>query len=115
MIATESLTTVPPSSITGTKPWPLMPSVKTFKESNIAIDGQGWFGLYAPANTPADMIERLNKATASTFSNDEIKGRIEKLGLVAQTSTPSELAVFQRKDSGVWQAAVKASGFTPQQ
>ncbi len=98
----------------GTKPSPLMPDVKTFKDSNISIDGQGWFGLYAPANTPSDVIERLNKATTTVLSNDEIKNRIEKLGLVSQTSTPSELTAFQKKDSGVWQAAVKASGFTPQ-
>ncbi len=98
----------------GAKPSPLLPDVKTFADSNIAIDGQGWYGLYAPANTPADMVERLNKATIAAFSNDETKHRDEKLGLVPQTSTPGELAAFQKRDSGVWQAVVKASGFTPQ-
>lgn len=98
----------------GATPSSLLPGVKTFKDSNITLDGQGWYGLYAPANTPADVVERLNKATTAAFSTDGIKDRIEKLGLLPQTSTPDELAALQKKDSGVWQAVVKASGFTPQ-
>lgn len=100
--------------ISGTQPSPLLPGVKTFKELNIAINGQGWYGLYAPAKTSPDMVEKLNKATTTAFSTDDVKNRIIKLGLVPQTSTPGELAAYQRRDGSLWENVVKASGFKPQ-
>ena len=98
----------------GTTPSSLLPGVKTFKESNIVIDGQGWYALYAPAETPPDLVKELNKVVVDALANDGIKGRLEKIGLVAQSSTPDQLAALQRNDSRLWQAVVKASGFTPQ-
>lgn len=86
--------------------------VKTFRESNIMMNGQGWYGLYAPAGTSPELVERLNRIVAVELSNSEIKNRIEKFGLTVQTSTPDQLATLQKKESEMWRSVVKASGFT---
>lgn len=102
-------------AVSGGQRSPLLPAVPTFKESGVMIEGQGWYGLYAPAKTPADTIERINKAVVASIAAEEVKEKIRKLNLVPRTSSPAELAAFQIADSNLWAPAVKASGFTPQQ
>ena len=92
-----------------------LPDVPTFKEASVDMVGQGWYGLYAPSSTPADVIARLNKVVVDAFATPEIKEKIFKLSLEPWTSTPAELATAQKADSARWAPVVKASGFKPEQ
>lgn len=92
-----------------------LPDVPTFKEAGIDMLGQGWYGLYAPARTPADIVARLNKAIVEGLAKPNVKDRIAKLSLESIPSSPAGLAALQKADVERWGPVVKASGFKPEQ
>jgi len=94
---------------------PLLPDVPTFQEAGVPVQGVGWYAVYAPAKTPASLIDRVNKAINAGLATPDFQERVLKLGLVPKVSTPSELAAIQKADAERWAPAVKASDFTPQQ
>jgi tripartite-type tricarboxylate transporter receptor subunit TctC len=94
---------------------PFLPDVVTFKEAGFAIEGTGWYGLFAPAKTTATTVDRLNKAIVAAVNVPQVKERLLAFGLVPTGTTPVELANIQKADSELWAPAVKASGFTPAQ
>lgn len=92
-----------------------LPDVPSFKESGSDMVGQGWYGLYAPAKTPAELVARINKAVVEAFAVKEVKDRVAALSLEPIPSTPSGLAALQKADFGRWGPVVKASGFKSEQ
>lgn len=54
------------------------PDVPTFKEAGMDIEASAWFGLFVPANTPADVVDRIHKATAEAVKSPALQ---EKLAL----------------------------------
>lgn len=91
----------------------VLPAVPTFKESGYGIRGEGWYGLYAPAKTPAEVVARLNSAVVAAVRDPELSGRLRALGLKPTGTSPSDLARIQKADSDLWSGVVKASGFKP--
>ncbi|HZT47987.1 MAG TPA: Bug family tripartite tricarboxylate transporter substrate binding protein [Hyphomicrobiaceae bacterium] len=94
---------------------PFLPGVPTFREAGYDIEGSGWYAIYAPAGTPAEVVARLNGAIVAGVRTPATKERLLAFGLVPTGTSAAELAAIQKKDSELWAPAVKASGFTPQQ
>ena len=94
---------------------PFLPDIVTFREAGFNIEGTGWYGLFAPAKTPAAAINRLSKAIIAAVNMPQVKERLLAFGLVPTGTTPAELAKIQKSDSELWAPAVNASGFTPEQ
>ncbi len=94
---------------------PFVPEVPTFKEAGYDIQGAGWYGMFAPAKTPDDIVERYNKVIVSSIGTPEIKKRLLDFGLEPTGTTAAEFAAIQKADAALWAPAVKASGFTPEQ
>lgn len=94
---------------------PFLADIPTFKEAGYNIQGSGWYGIFAPAKTPPDMVERLSKAIIAAVQTPEVKARLLAFGMVPTGTSAAELGVIQKADSGLWAPAVKASGFTPAQ
>ena len=94
---------------------PFLPDVPTFKEGGYDIVGTGWYGVFAPAKTPADTIERLNRAIVAAIKTPQVQERLLAFGLQPTGTTAAELAKIQKADSELWAPAVAASGFTPEQ
>ena len=92
-----------------------LPDVPTFRQAGIDMVGQGWYGLYAPARTPQDIIARLNKAVVDSLARPDVRERIAKLSLEPIPSSPEGLAELQKADTARWGPVVKASGFKPEQ
>lgn len=90
---------------------PLVPEVPTFKESGYDIVGTSWYGIYAPAGTPAAIVQRYAKILADAVKTPEMKKKLLDLGLYATGTTPEEFAAIHKKDSAFWGEAVKISGF----
>jgi len=91
---------------------PFLPEVPTFQEAGYNIEGRGWFGVFAPAGTPAATVERLNKLIVSAIQAPDVRKRILALGLQPTGTSAAAFAAIQRADSELWAPAVKASGFT---
>jgi tripartite-type tricarboxylate transporter receptor subunit TctC len=94
---------------------PFLPDIPTFKESGYDIQGSGWYAFFAPAGTPPVVIDRLNKGLVGAVRKPELKERLMAFGLQPTGTTAAELGRMQVEDSKMWEPAVKASGFTPEQ
>jgi tripartite-type tricarboxylate transporter receptor subunit TctC len=94
---------------------PFLSEVPTLKQAGFDLVATGWYGMFAPAGTPAPVVARLSSGIADTMQSPHTKERLKAFGLVATGTTPAELARIQKADSEQWAPAVKASGFTPEQ
>ena len=92
---------------------PYVPDLPTIKESGFELYGNGWFAFYAPAKTPQATVDKLSEIIGGAIRSPELQDKIMKLGMVATGSTPAELAALQKKEAGIWEPIVKASGFKP--
>jgi tripartite-type tricarboxylate transporter receptor subunit TctC len=89
------------------------PTVPTFAElGHPAIQGEGWFAMYAPAGTPRAVIDRLSLAVDGAIRSGEVTERFRKLGIEPMGGGPEQLARRSRADSERWSSIVEASGFT---
>lgn len=94
---------------------PFLPELPTFREAGYAIEGTGWYGVYAPARTPAAVVAPITRALAEAVRKPEVKERLLAFGLQPTGTSGAELAAIQKADSDLWAPAVRASGFTPEQ
>jgi tripartite-type tricarboxylate transporter receptor subunit TctC len=71
---------------------PALPDVPTVRELGFpAIEANGWNGLFAPARTPKDVIDKLQKEVAAALKNPELAKRLTDLAAEPVGSTPAEL------------------------
>jgi tripartite-type tricarboxylate transporter receptor subunit TctC len=94
---------------------PFLPELPTFREAGYDIEGTGWCGVFAPARTPGEIVERYSKVLVAALRSPQIKDRLVGFGLTPTGTSVADFAAIQRADSERWAPAVKASGFTPQQ
>ncbi|MDT3687734.1 MAG: tripartite tricarboxylate transporter substrate binding protein [Pseudorhodoplanes sp.] len=96
--------------VTGLKRDGHLPDVPTFVEGGIkGYESIGWFGLIAPADTPAPVINKLNEAFVGAMKDPAIKERIYALGAEATPSTPEQMAAFVRSETEKWAKIIKAA------
>jgi tripartite-type tricarboxylate transporter receptor subunit TctC len=91
-----------------------MPEIPTADETGVpGLYMSGWFGFYAPKNTPKEIVARLNAATVEALADPAIQKRFSELGLdVAprEQQTPEGLAAFQKAEIDKWWPVIKAAG-----
>ena len=96
---------------TGTRRNPALPEVPTLKEGGIDLVLDGWYGLYAPAGTPAEQVDKLAQALQGAVQ--KIEPLLTRATMLAESSGPRQLAELQAAETALWGPWVKASGFTP--
>ena len=90
---------------------PFLPDVPTLRESRIDLDAPGWFGFYAPAGTPADIVARLEQDIVAATTAPDTHAKILAMGYQPTGTTSEQLRKIQRADFERWGSIVKASGF----
>lgn len=86
------------------------PDVPTVAESLPGFEAITWFAMFAPANTPKPVIDRLNAEVLRVFKLPEVAERLKTLGLESILSSPDELAKYQATEIVKWAKVVKESG-----
>lgn len=87
------------------------PDLPTMVESGFKdFDVSSWFGLIAPAGTPADVVDKLNAAVQKALDKPEVQKRFTDLGAVWQHTTPAEFGAFIKSEVDQWRTVVQASG-----
>jgi len=86
------------------------PDVPTVAESLPGFEATTWFAMFAPANTPKPVIDRLNAEVVRVFKLPEVAERLKTLGLEAVLSSSDELAKYQAAEIVKWAKVVKDSG-----
>jgi tripartite-type tricarboxylate transporter receptor subunit TctC len=98
-------------AVTGGKRSLQLPDVPTIAESGLpGFDVIAWFGVFAPAGTPRDIVTRLNADIMRGLGVQEVRERLLAVGLEAVTSTPEQLGAFVKSEIAKWSRVVKASG-----
>lgn len=92
---------------------PTFPDVPTFREQGFDLASDSWFGLSAPAGTPAPIIERLNRETRAFLAQPEVRARLAELGGTPGDLTAEGYSEFVRREVALWAPLVQASGATP--
>jgi tripartite-type tricarboxylate transporter receptor subunit TctC len=88
-----------------------LPDVPTSRESGFSdFDISGWYGIAAPANTPKEIVTRLNSLLARALAAGDVKERLQTEGLQAKSNSPEEMTAFAKSESDRWGKVVKASG-----
>ena len=92
---------------------PFLPEVPTFAEQGFPdFTVEEWFGFYAPARTPAAVVNAANAAINQALKDKALIDGLGTVGLVARGSTPQEMAQSQRREFERWGPLVKKVGFT---
>ena len=90
----------------------LAPNVPTFAELGYkGLQGGGWYGLFAPAGTPAEMVNRINRIVVQGQQSADMSARMRDLALETQLGSASEFAAIVRADYERWGEAIRAAGF----
>jgi tripartite-type tricarboxylate transporter receptor subunit TctC len=90
-------------AVTTAKRFPGAPELPTVVESGVpGYDISSWYALYAPAKTPADIVQKINADMVAILADPAIKQKFEPLGVVAQSSTPAELTAKNAGDAKLW-------------
>jgi tripartite-type tricarboxylate transporter receptor subunit TctC len=103
--------TVRALAVTTSKRSALAPEIPTMGESGLpGFDINTWFGVLAPAGTPAPIVRRLHDAFAAALASDEVRSRMLALGAEPVASEPAEFAAFIDAEAKKYARIVKASG-----
>jgi tripartite-type tricarboxylate transporter receptor subunit TctC len=97
----------------GARRTPFTPEVPTYAEQGFAdLTTEEWFGFYAPARTPANVVANANAAINAALKDKVVVDSLATFGLVAQGSTPAEMDKSQKDEFTRWGPLVKKIGFT---
>jgi tripartite-type tricarboxylate transporter receptor subunit TctC len=88
-----------------------LPDVPTIAESGVkGFEASSWFGLLAPAGTPADIVNRIQQESAKALGSAEIKDRLLSQGAIPSGMKPAEFAAYITAETRKWAQVVKVSG-----
>ena len=98
-------------AVTGSKRSPFLPDVPTMRESGYNVVLDTWFGLFAPAKTPPEIVQALNTQLLEISRSKEMAEAWAKVGAEPHHQTPAQFGETVKADIQRWAAVVKASGF----
>jgi tripartite-type tricarboxylate transporter receptor subunit TctC len=88
-----------------------MPEVPTVAEAGLeGYESSQWYGLLAPAGTPAEVLDLLNSHVAQIMRTPEMKARMTSDGLIAVGGNRAEFAAHIRAEREKWAKVIAASG-----
>ena len=95
---------------TGQSRWSLFPNLPTLQESGLNMFAITWYGIVAPAGTPADIVKRLNAAYNAAIKTPNIEKRLNEFGMSPGYPAPEQFDAFVRSEVVSWTPIIKASG-----
>ena len=100
-------------AVSSSKRTPLLPEVPTVSETGMGLESfevLGWFGLYAPAGTPADIVLRLNAEVNALVVQPATVQKFAELGAESLGGTPEALGAFLRSEQDKWSRIIRELG-----
>ncbi|MDI9332450.1 MAG: tripartite tricarboxylate transporter substrate binding protein [Alphaproteobacteria bacterium] len=90
-----------------------LPQVPTTLESDLKnFNLDSWFAVYAPAGTPSEVVQLLNREINKILAMPEIRKKAEDSGTAVETMTPAQLADFTKKELDSWGKVIHAANIT---
>jgi tripartite-type tricarboxylate transporter receptor subunit TctC len=102
-------------AVTGTKRTASLPDVPTVAESGYpGYEAINWYAYLAPANTPRDIVDRLNRELVKVLKQPEAVDLLHKQGVDPEPGTPAELAAYIKREYETWGKVVKQANIKAQ-
>jgi tripartite-type tricarboxylate transporter receptor subunit TctC len=99
---------------TGAKRSSVLPNLPTVAETGVpGYEAVQWYGLFAPAKTPKEIITKLHGAMVGVLQNPAIKDKLSTDGAEPVGNTPEEFARFLRSETEKWGKVVRTAGIKP--
>ncbi|WP_059410416.1 Bug family tripartite tricarboxylate transporter substrate binding protein [Cupriavidus basilensis] len=100
-------------AISGTRRGAATPDVPTMTEQGYPFDTDSWYGLFAPAGTPAAIVQRLNAEVNQALASADIRERFLQMNMTdPPIKTPEQFAQTVRDDVAVWGNVIRANHIT---
>ncbi len=94
-------------AVTGSSRSDLVPTLPTMREAGVdELVLNSWAALYGPAKLPPAIVDKLNKAVLAAYREADVVKALKAAGYDLVTSTPDELAAFNKQQIDVWRTAV---------
>ena len=91
----------------------VLPDIPTIGESVPGYEASGWWGIGAPKNTPASIVEMLNKETNAVVVDPNVRARFVGLGVEPMPMTPADFGKLIAAQTDKWAKVVKFAGIKP--
>lgn len=91
---------------------PQVPNAPTFKESGYNVEAYAWYTLVAPAGTPAEAIDRLNRAISQVLVREDFIVRARAMGMEPRGGSPDDLARYIKQEYERWVPLLKTLNLT---
>jgi tripartite-type tricarboxylate transporter receptor subunit TctC len=89
---------------------PVLPDIPTVAEFVPGYESSFWTGVGAPRNTPAEIVDKLNKEMNATLADPKFKARLADLGGTALSGSPLDFGKFVADETEKWAKVVKFAG-----
>ncbi len=97
-------------AVTGPRRSPAVPEVPAIAETVPDFSAELWYAMFAPALTPAEVIQRLNREVGAILAQAEIRAKLSDQGVDALTGTPQDMVKLIAADLEKWAKVVKVTG-----
>jgi tripartite-type tricarboxylate transporter receptor subunit TctC len=105
---------VRPLAVSGRQRIASLPQVPTFLEAGISgMEISNWFGILAPAGTPAELIQRINREVNTAVKSPDLIERFQRVGAEPAGGTPEQLRDAVRAEYDSWKALITRLGLKP--
>ena len=102
-------------AVTGAKRAEAATDIPTVAESGLkGYAATNWYGMVAPAGTPAPVIERLNREIVAALKSPEVIQQLKERGIETAPTTPAEFGQFMRAEEKKWVPVIKRANIKPQ-
>lgn len=100
-------------AVTSPKRLTSLPDMPTATEAGLkGYDLDSWFALYAPAGTPAAVVQQINAEVNKILQTPEVRKKAEDSGTAVEAMTPAQLGEFTRKELDYWGNVIKSAKIT---
>ena len=103
-----------PLAVTSARRWEGLPDIPTVADFLPGFETSAWAGIGAPKNTPAEIIEKLNKEVDAGLSDPKLNARLADLGGTVLAGSPADFGKLIAEETEKWGKVVKFSGAKPE-
>ena len=100
-------------AVTSTRRVPAAPEFPTMAEAGLpGFDLAAWFGLFVPAKTPVEIVEKIHTSAVAALADPGVRERLDQLGILLVGSTPAEFASYLKTELDKWGPVIREAGIT---